>query len=298
LVAALVVHVGITVLPGDPIRGLFGFRPPSLEVIEALREQFHLNEPYLVQFWFYLRDVLTLNLGISLRGGSVNELFAEAWPFTARLVGLTMFIQLMVGVIGGLVTAMRPRSWMTRFIIIAAVSMTAIPIVLSTPVLQSVFGIRLHWFPITGVSEGAISYVLPALALASMTLGTVIIFVRSELQQVLRAPFIQFAAAAGIPRRRVVGVHALRAALPTIVTYLTSNLSHIVLGLLVVENFFRLPGLGRMILGSIQFADRSVLASLTLLITAAVIGLNWVSDIVVAALDPRVRQEIPGETGL
>lgn len=293
LVATLVVHAGVTVLPGDPVRALFGFRPPPLEVLEAIRERFHLNDPYIVQYWLYLRDLLSFDLGNSLRfGGSVNDMVARAWPHTVRLVGLTMAMQLLVGLLGGLATAIRPRAWTSRAIMVFSVAMIAIPIVLSTPVMQVVFGIRLHWFPITGVHEGPMSYVLPAVALAAMTLGTVIIFLRSELRQILRSPFIRFAVASGHEHPRVVRVHALRVALPSMITYLTSNLGHIVLGLIVVEGVFDLPGLGGLVFGAIRAQDRSVVASLTLLITAGVIVISLVSDVVVAVLDPRIRHRL------
>lgn len=296
LVATLVVHVGVTVLPGDPVRALFGFRPPPPEIMEAIRERFHLNDPYIVQYWLYLRDILSLDLGRSLRfGDSVNELVATAWPYTARLVGVTLVLQVVVGLAGGLITAIWPNTLISRGIMFGAVSLIAVPVVLSTPVLQVVFGIRLHWFPISGIHDGWASYVLPVAALTAITLGTVIVFLRSELQQVLRSPFVRFAFASGHWRRRVVGVHALRAAFPTVITYLASNLGHIVLGLIIVEGVFNLPGLGGLVFGAIRSQDRSVVASLTLLITAGVIVINLVADILVAALDPRIRDAVASE---
>lgn len=290
LLASLVVHVAVTVLPGDPVRALFGFRPPPPEAVEFIRARFNLDEPYLVQYWLYLQDVVTFDLGTSLRfGRPVNEMVAEAWPVTLRLVVLAVALQLVVGLVGGLWTAIQPASWPSRVILGASVTMIAVPVVLSTYVLQGLFGLRWHLFPISGTYDGWMSYVLPATALAAMTLGTVIIFLRSELRQTLRAPFIRFATASGIARPRVIGVHALRAATPPVVAYLASNLGQVVLGVLIVEGVFNLPGLGGVMFSAIRGQDRSVVVSLVMLVTVVVVLLNLVADVVVAALDPRAR---------
>ena len=84
LLATLVVHVAVTVLPGDPVRALFGFRPPPPDVIQAIRASYHLDEPYVVQYWLFLTDILTLDLGLSIRGGSVNQLVATTARISTR----------------------------------------------------------------------------------------------------------------------------------------------------------------------------------------------------------------------
>lgn len=296
LLATLVVHVAVTVLPGDPVRALFGFRPPPPEAVISIRARFNLDEPYLVQYWLYLRDVLTLDLGTSLRHGrDVNEMVAEAWPVTVRLVTFALGMQVVVGLAGGVWTAIHPTAWSTRLVLVGSVLMIAVPVVLSTYVLQGLFGLRWHVLPITGTYDGWVSYVLPALALAAMTLGTVVIFLRSELRQALRAPFIRFATAAGVARPRVIAVHALRTATPPVVAYLASNLGQVVLGVLIVEGVFNLPGLGGVMFEAIRGQDRSVVVSLVTLVTVVVVLLNLVADLVVAALDPRVRVGVETE---
>ena len=289
LLATLVVHVAVTVLPGDPVRALFGFRPPPPSVIAEIRASYHLDEPYLVQYWLFLTDILTLNLGLSIRGGSVNQLVAETWVPTVWLVGVALVVQAVLGIAAGVVTTLRPRTWETRAILVAASVMIAVPIVLSAPTLHYLLTIRFHVFPINPVVGGWHGFVLPVFTLAAITLGTLIVFLRSELRQSLRAPFVKFAEASGIPQHRVVGIHALRAALPPVVSYLASNLGIVVVGVLIVEATMGIDGLGDLLFGGIRFQDRSVVVSVVMLITIVVIALNFLADLVVAALDPRAR---------
>lgn len=297
LLATLVVHVAVTVLPGDPVRALFGFRPPPPDVIQAIRASYHLDEPYVVQYWLFLKDILTLDLGLSLRGGSVTQMVAETWVPTAWLVAVALAVQAVLGVAAGVITTLRPGSWPSRTILLAASLMIAVPIVLSAPTLHYLLTIRFHVFPISPTIGGWHGFVLPVLTLAAVTLGTLIVFLRSELRQALRAPFVKFAVASGIRQHRVVGIHALRAALPPVVSYLASNLGIVVVGVLIVEATMGIDGLGDLLFGGIRFQDRSVVVSVVMLITIVVIGLNLLADLLVGALDPRARAGLTEDVG-
>lgn len=289
LLATVVVHVAVTVLPGDPVRALFGFRPPPPEAVEAIRARYHLDEPYVVQYGLFLRDVLTLDLGHSIRGGSVNSLVAATWAPTAWLLGLAMVIQAILGVGAGVISTLRPSTWMSRSILVSASIMIAVPVVLSAPALHYLLTIRHQVLPINGVVGGWHAFVLPVATLAAVTLGTVIIFLRAELRQAMRAPFVKFAMASGVRQHRVVGVHALRAAMPPVISYLASNLGLVVVGVLIVEATMRVDGMGGLLFGAIRAQDRSVVVSVVMLITIVVILLNLLADVLVAVLDPRTR---------
>ncbi len=290
LLATVVVHAAVTVLPGDPVRALFGFRPPPPEAIEAIRARYHLDEPYVVQYGLFLRDVLTLDLGDSIRSREpVNGLIAQTWMPTAWLVGLAMLFQVILGVGAGVFSTLRPGTWMSRSILVSASVMIAVPVVLSAPALHYLLTIRFHLLPINGVVGGWHAFVLPVATLAAVTLGTVIIFLRAELRQAMRAPFVKFATASGIRLHRVIGLHALRSAMPPVISYLASNLGLVVVGVLIVEATMRVDGMGGLLFGAIRAQDRSVVVSVVMLITIVVIVLNLLADVLVAALDPRAR---------
>lgn len=291
LLATLVVHVSVTVLPGDPVRALFGFRPPPPEVIAAIRSKYHLDEPYVAQYLLFLRDVVTLDLGFSIRanGAPVRELIAERWVTTAWLVGVALVVQMVLGLVAGVVATVRPRTKASRGIMGAAAVMIAVPVVLSAPTLHYLLTIRFPVFPINPTVGGWHAFILPVLTLVAVTLGTLVVFMRSELRQALRAPFVKFAEASGVRHHRVVGVHALRPALPPVVSYLASNLGIIVVGVLIVEAVMGLDGLGDLLFNAIRYQDRSVVVSVVMLTTIVVIALNLLADLVVGWLDPRAR---------
>ncbi len=298
LVATLVFHLALTVLPGDPVRALFGFRPPPPELAEELRRQFRLDEPYVVQYLGYLGDLVRFDLGRSLpldpfgeatRGRSVNSIVAAAWPYTARLLAASLLLQAVVGVVGGVLAAVREGSVVARGVVASSVVLIALPVILTAYALQVAVGLQFSWVPLVGANAGWRSYLLPVLALTGVTLGTVVLFLRSELRRTLRSPFIHYATACGVRRPRIVGVHALRVALPPVMAYLATNLGQIVMGVLIVEGIFGLPGLGGEIFQAIRRQDRSLLASLVTLITFGVILANLATDLVVSTLDPRVR---------
>ena len=290
LFATLVVHVAITILPGDPVRALFGFRRPPPEVVTRIRAQYHLDDPYVVQYWLFLTDMLTLDLGQSLRGGQVNAMVAAAWMPTATLVSAALVVQAVLGLAGGVLATLHTGTWTSRSILALASVMIAVPVTLSAPLLHHVLTVRLGLLPINASAGGWAALVLPVLVLAAVTLGTVVVFLRSELRQTLRAPFVRFATATGLRRRRVVGVHALRVALPPVIGYMASNLGIIVVSVLVVEDILGVPGLGQLLINAIEFQDRSTVVAVVMLVTIVVVVLGTLADIVVAALDPRVRR--------
>jgi oligopeptide transport system permease protein len=292
LLAVLIVHISVTVLPGDPVRALFGIERPPPGVVEAIREQYHLNDPYLVQFARYLWDVLTLRLGRSLRFGGmdVRAIVSASWVPTAWLVGLALTLQVVVGIAAGVIGTVRDRTWTARAITAVAALMLTVPIVLTAPALHWLLTIQWALLPVNSTSGGWVGYTLPVVVLAAMTMGSVILLLRSELLQTLRTPFIAFARANGIGRGRLVGVHALRSALPPVVSYLSANLGFVVVGVLLVESLMGVRGLGAVLFTAIRFQDRSVVVSVVLVITIVVVLLNALADVVVALLDPRARE--------
>ena len=295
LLATLVVHVAVTVLPGDPIRAMFGFQPPPPDVIEAIRARYHLDEPYLVQYWLFLSDVLTFDLGASYRQGDVNAAIARTWVPTAWLVVIALGAQAVLGTAAGVIATVRPGTWLSRSILLAASLMIAVPVVLSAPTLHYLLTIRFHVLPINPTVGGWHAFLLPIATLAAVTMGTLIVFLRSELRQGLRAPHVKFAVASGVRHHRVVGLHALRSSMPPVVSYLASNLGIVVVGVLIVEASMNIDGLGTLLFISIRSQDRTVVVAVVMLVTIAVIVMNLLADVLVAALDPRARSGLVEE---
>jgi oligopeptide transport system permease protein len=299
LATTLLFHAAITVLPGDPVRALFGFRAPNPLIAAEINERFHLDEPYVVQYGYYLWDLLHGDLGMSYpfsvftsRGGTpVNSLVAGALPVSARILVAAILLQLVLGIGLGLVMSVRQRTKATRWLYLGVVVAAAVPVIVSAFALKNVFANTLQVLPYSGVRDGWRSYIMPVLAVAATSTAYVVLLIRSEVMNTMRQRYIKAAEARAIPLYRIVGLHALRASLLPALTYVAANLGSLVTGLLIVEGIFNIPGLGGLMFNAIQRQDRSLLVSIILLVTIMVIIVNIIADVLYAVIDPRIRLE-------
>jgi ABC-type dipeptide/oligopeptide/nickel transport system permease component len=297
LATTLLFHASITVLPGDPVRALFGFRRPNPLIAAEIKERFHLDEPYFVQYGHYLWDLLHGDLGMSYpfsvftsRGGTpVNPLVESALPISARILVTAILLQLVLGLALGMLMSVRQHTKITRWLYLGVVLAAAVPVIVSAFALKDVFANSLQVLPYGGVRDGWRSYVMPVIAVAATGTAYVVLLTRSELMNTLRQRYIKAAEARAIPEYRIVGLHALRASLLPALTYVAANLGQLVTGLLIVEGIFNIPGLGGLMFTAIQRQDRSLLVSIILLVTVAVIIANILADVLYAVIDPRIR---------
>jgi ABC-type dipeptide/oligopeptide/nickel transport system permease component len=298
LVVLSLLWVAITVLPGDPVRALFGFRAVEPSAYAQVRAQLRLDEPVLVQYVLYLRDVLTLDLGRSFPrdpfgrpepGAEVWTMVRGALPTSALVLGGALAVQAVGGVTAGVLSALRPGTLLSRSVVLAALVLVSTPVLLAAFVSRAVFSLELDLLPSSGVSAGWPAYVLPVLSLAALSTGSLALLLEGELRVALRAPFSVAARGRGIRPWRVTTVHALRPALVPVATSLTANVGQLVTGLVVVEGVFRVPGVGGLLVGALAARDRSLVVGVVTFIALVVLVANAVGDVVVAALDPRLR---------
>jgi oligopeptide transport system permease protein len=296
-VAVTLLFVVVTVLPGDPVRALFGFQAPPPEVYDAIVRDYHLDQPIWRQYLLYLGDLLRGDLGSAYprdpfgapdEAVAVADIVRATAPVSLRLLLAALVVQVVVGIVAGLVAARR-GTVAGPAVYGAAVVLVALPVVVLAFVLRTVVGLQLGWLPVRGLYEGAASYVLPVLALAALSTGYVALLTRAEVRDVLGRPFITAARARGFTETRVLALHALRPALVPVVAYLAASTGPAVIGLVVVEGVFELPGLGGAVIWAIRDRDRSVLVGLVAVVMAAVIVVTAVGDVLTAWLDPRLR---------
>ena len=298
LVALTLIWFAVTVLPGDPVRALFGFRQPTPEAYARVQEQLRLDEPVLMQYLLYLRDLLVLDLGDTFPrdpfgrpepGAPVMSLLRGALPTSAVILGLALLVQAVVGVVAGALSAARAGTVLGRFVDLFALVVVSTPVLVAAYVSRVVFGVELRWLPVAGTGEGWTSYVLPALSLAALSTGYITLLLKGEMALALRAPYTQAARARGIPQWRIASVHAMRPSLIPVATFLAANLGQLVTGLLIVEGVFSVPGIGGLLFRALSDQDRSLVVGIVTFVAILVIAANAVADIVVAALDPRIR---------
>lgn len=295
--ATLMFFSAVTIVPGDPVRALFGFQPPPPEIYEAIVAHFRLEEPFVVQYLGFLENLVQGDFGYTYprdpwgtrrQGPAVSALIAGSLPVTLRIVGAAMVVQV-IGLAAGVLTGLRRGSKTSVSVYLAAIAAVSVPALVLAYGLQSYLGLKLGWFPFLGVSEGWTSYVLPVAALSVAATAYVVLMTRSGLNETLRMAFVQQAEARGLPRGRVVGLHALRASMVPVLTFMAANLGQLVAGAMVVEAVFQMPGLGGILFEAIARQDRALIVWVLTLLTVAIIVANALADVLYAIIDPRIR---------
>ena len=298
-VAITLIFVAVTQLPGDPVRALFGFRPPPPELYDAISTRFGLDRPLWEQYWLYLSNTLTGDLGDSYpldgfgaarTGPAVTDTIAAAAPTSAVLVVGALVVQVVVGVGIGALGSLRRRRALSAGVYVVAVLLVATPVVVAAYVLRTVLGVHLRWFPLGGLHQGLVSYVLPLVALSTLSIGYIALLTRTELRETLRAPFVTAARGRGFTTARLVTVHAMRPSLVPVVAFVAANIGQLFVGLIIVEGVFGLPGLGGAVFEAIRSRDRNLLIGLVTVFILVTLVLNTLADILIALVDPRVRE--------
>jgi oligopeptide transport system permease protein len=277
-------------LPGDPIKALAGNHAVSPSVEQELRERYHLDEPLIQQYVQYMARVLHGDLGTSFQGRPVSTMITEDWPVTATLALSAWVLEVVFGVGLGLWAAVKVGSLVDRSSLVFSTAVIAVPIFVVGYVLQIVFGINLGWFPTSGVEAGwPTAYVLPAITLALFGVATVSRVTRASLRENLRSDAVRTAVAKGLPRRLIIGKHALRNSLIPVVTFVGVDLGLLMGGVVLVEGIYNLPGIGNELFRAIGTKDGPVVVGLSTLIVLLFLVINLVVDLVYALIDPRIR---------
>ena len=290
---------------GDPVNNMVG-QAASLAERETMRRALGLDDPIILQFIHFLRDVLSGDLGVSYRFGvPVSRLLLERLPATLELSVCAMLVATLLGVPLGVWTALHRRSVVSQFLLIASLVGVALPTFLVGIVLILVFSVWLGWLPSFGrgttvaigqswttgllTVSGLKALVLPSLTLGLFQMTLIMRMVRAEMLEVLRTDYIKFARARGLPNATVNYDHALRNTLIPVITVVGLQFGNIFAFSIIVETVFQWPGLGLLVIQSIQFADVPLLAYYLVLIALGFALINLTVDLLYAAIDPRVR---------
>jgi oligopeptide transport system permease protein len=289
--ATFIVFAMVYAIPGDPIRALNGERPISESAQAVLRERYNLDDPLVVQYAKYIGGLATGDFGETFRGEPVSDILKDKFPVTARLTLGAFIFEGVLGLIAGVMAGLRRGSFMDNLVLVSTTFIVAIPVFVLGFVAQLVLGVQLGWFPIAGVQEGWFGYVLPSMVLGSLSLVYIARLTRTSLVENLRSDYIRTAEAKGLPRRRVVGRHALRNSLIPVVTYLGVDLGTLMAGAIITEGIFNIPGVGREVFQAIQGQEFAVVVGIVTAGILLFIVMNLIVDLFYAVLDPRIRYE-------
>lgn len=303
LLAVSALTFGAMNVLGDPLFNILGpaagdTTPAGIERIEAARAEYHLDDPLPVRYLRWLGDVVRGDLGVQFSSAGqppVSDLVAERLPRTAVLLVLAQLMASVIAVPWALLAAPRVDSWFDRLSTVSTFLVVALPNFALGVLLKYVLAIRLGWFPQTYTADAPLpdrlhQLVLPALTIALPAAAMYQRLLRDDLVATLQEEFILMARSKGLSRARILFRHALRPSLFSFVTVFGLTTGALIGGSLVVENIFRVPGLGSAIVEAVVREDFPVVLAIVMVIASAFIVVNFVVDAVYALIDPRVRR--------
>ena len=291
---ALIVFGLMHLLPGDPALVLAGERA-SDATIAQLHAQLGLDRSLPEQFWTFLVNTVSLNLGDSTSMKvPVSRLVANGLPITLQLTTMAAVLALVIAVPLAFVAALRPGSWADALIRAAAQVSLSMPVFYIGLVLLITLAAGLRWFPVGGVGANAwqnLYYLLlPAFTLALSLSAVLLRNLRQSLIEVLGAEYVGFATAKGLPRRLVLRRHVLRNAWVSTITLLGLNVGSLVGGAVITESVFAIPGVGRLTVDAIYARDYAVVQGMTMVLAVMVSVVFLLVDVLQAVIDPRVAR--------
>jgi peptide/nickel transport system permease protein len=294
--ATLLLFAALYILPGDPTQALGSDRNLNPKVVEAIRARYHLDDSVWVQYEIYMKSLLHGDLGNSIQlNRPVRRILGESVPWSLRLGVVAIAIEAVLGILTGVISAIKRYSFWDTMVTVSTSVLIAIPVFWLGLMLQILFGLRLQGtpleMPISGVSDGFRSYILPGVTLAAVYTAFTARLTRTTMLEVMKQDYIRTASAKGLTHWRVIFKHGLRNALIPVVTNIGIDFGGLVGGAILTETVFAWPGVGRQIFLAISAHDNPVIIGSSIILVLAFMVVNLVVDISYAFLDPRIRYE-------
>ncbi len=285
----------LRVAPSNPAVMLAG-EGASAEDIAEIEKLWGLDKPYIQQFFDYVKSLLSGNAGMSFQYTNngkpiytVTELVFARMPNTILLAIASIVISVVFGAILGTLSALKPGSWFDTIITTLGFIINSFPVFFIGIVLIAIFALSLHWLP-SGGSGGFASLLLPAMTLSMHFCITMTRMTRAEILRVMSSGFIRAVRAKGVSETMVLFVHALRNAAIPLVTLIGLRIGNLLGGSVVVEGLFRWPGIGQLLITSVQVRDYATVQFLVPYVAFVFVVMNLIVDILYGVLDPRVSR--------
>ncbi len=265
-------------------------KPLPPEIKANIDAKYHLDQPVLAQYLFYLKDLLRGDFGPSYKylGRNVNDIIRDTFPVSMQLGLWAVLISVIIGVGAGTLAAARPRSWADHIGMLLATAGISFPSFVLGTFLIMIFSYRVHLFP-AALWEGWRYGVLPAVTLALLPTAYIARLTRSSMLEVLHQDFIRTARAKGLGERQVLLKHALKNSITPVVSFLGPLTATLVTGSFVVEFIFSIPGMGRYFITAVTNRDYPLIMGVTLIYAVLIVVANIVVDLVYTWIDPRMR---------
>ena len=290
LAAVTIAFLLIRLAPGGPFTEEKNFPEESMR---QLRRHYGLDDPIPVQYVRYLGNLLRGDLGPSFKypNRTVNQIIGEFFPVSLELGAWALLYSLLVGLAAGIIAALRPNTGLDYASMALAMIGVCVPSMVLGPLLVLCFALGLGWFNAAGWNTAA-DRVLPALTLGAAYTAYIARLCRGRMLEVLPQDYIRTAHAKGVPPGRIITHHALKNALLPVVSFLGPAVAGLITGSFVVETVFHIPGLGKMFVTAAFNRDYSLILGLVVFYAGLVVLANTCADILLAVLNPKLRQRI------
>ena len=283
MVSAITFFV-MNLIPGGPFNSE---KATSAAAIAVLEERYNLDKPVIVQYVLWLGNILQGDWGVSLHSGrDIWTDISTKFAVSAKLGGAAIIVATITGVVLGCIAALNRNKWPDRVIVFLTTLGTAVPSFVLASLLLLVFCLELGWFPVWSSTNP--NYVLPVISLAVYPTAYITRLTKTSMLDALSQDYITTAKAKGVPKLKIIFMHALRNGLIPVVTYLGPQVAYIVTGSMVVENIFTIGGLGTAFVTSITNRDYTMIMATTLFLAILMVVANLLTDIAYKAIDPRI----------
>lgn len=276
--------------PGGPFTSE---RPLPPQVLANIEAKYGLDRPLPVQMWNYVVGVITqFDFGPSFiyKDRDVNDIIAQGFPVTLTYGSISFVIATFVGVLMGVVAAIRHNTWLDYIAVGVTFSAQALPNFVMAPILVIIFTWQLGWLPGGGWNGGQWQYiVMPVIALSTSFMASIARITRSSMLEVLNSNFIRTAKAKGLPTNQIIWRHALKPTMMPVVSYLGPAFVAMITGSVIIDMYFSTGGIGRSFVDSALNRDYAVMLGVTILYGALTIIFNLLTDVIYAWLDPKIR---------
>jgi oligopeptide transport system permease protein len=289
--ATFILFACLFVLPGDPVSSIAGSdRARDPAVIAELRNRYNLDKPLPVQYGAFVWRLVHGDLGEDYtQRRSVNEILGPKVVNSAKLAGVAILIDVALGIFAGIIAAVLRYSFWDVLITLLTTIAIGFPVFVIGLLLQQTFALQLDILPLFGMNAGFSSYILPATTIALIDAALVARLMRGTLLEVLRADYVRTATAKGLPRRTVLGRHAMRNAVIPVLTYLGISFGGFLSGALITEAIYNWDGIGLALVVAIQQQNNPIIVGIVAYSVVIFVVVNLIVDLAYAALDPRIR---------
>lgn len=295
LAILLVLFILMQLMPGSP----FNDEKLNDDQRAALYVKYGLDQPVVVQFFRYVRNMLKGDFGVSYnisKNTPISQLIQSRLPISIRIGGFAVGLGALAGLVLGIIAALKKDTIWDSLATVISVIGVSVPSYVFALALSYTFGFKLGWFPMLFSQKDIMgSSVLPSVSLSMFTMASIARFTRSEMIEVLGSDYMLLAESKGISGFSLVFKHTLRNALIPIITVLAPLIVDLMTGSLVVEKIFAIPGVGSLLVNAIQSNDYNVVIALAFIYSAMYIGIMLVVDILYGIIDPRIRLAKKGD---